>query len=298
MSATIDVCICTHQRASLADTLRSIATQRLSVETTVRIIIADNDETPSAREIVQRAQSELGLDCLYVHAPAHNISTARNACLDAATAPLIAFIDDDETATEYWLMKLLASRRLSGATITFGPVRAIYTTGPAWLRIADLHSIVPVIYEGGRIETGYSSNVLIDREALAEQLRICRFDPELGRSGGEDTSFFYCLHSLGARLGFCLDAFVNELVSPRRTHLSWLLKRSFRSGQTHGRILIGGGRNRLAMTVVAITKLVYCLVGTCVLVASPPGWRRYLVRSALHLGVVAKVIGMRDLRLY
>jgi hypothetical protein len=45
------------------------------------------------------AQSDLSLDCLYVHAPARNISIARNACLDAADAPLIAFIDDDETAT-------------------------------------------------------------------------------------------------------------------------------------------------------------------------------------------------------
>jgi succinoglycan biosynthesis protein ExoM len=91
------------------DTSRSIERQRLPSGMSVCVIVADNDETPSVREMVQRARSELGLGCLYVHAPARNIAIVRNACLDAANAPLIAFIDDDEIATECWLTKLVAS---------------------------------------------------------------------------------------------------------------------------------------------------------------------------------------------
>jgi succinoglycan biosynthesis protein ExoM len=298
MSVVVDVCVCTYRRASLVDTLRSIQRQRLPPGLTVRVIVADNDKTPSARDVVQRARSELGLDCLYVHAPARNIAIARNACLDAAEAPLIAFIDDDEIATECWLTKLVASQRLSGVTVTFGPVRAIYTVGPAWLQKADLHSTRPVIRENGRIATGYTSNVLINRKALREALRTCRFDPELGRSGGEDTSFFHGLYSLGARLGFCPDAFVNELVLPHRARLTWLLKRSFRSGQTHGRMLMGQGSRRPAVAAVATAKLGYSLIGAGLRAASPSAWRRYLVRGALHAGVVANSIGLRHLQLY
>jgi succinoglycan biosynthesis protein ExoM len=298
MSVVLDVCVCTYRRASLVDTLRSIQRQRLPPGMTVRVIVADNDETPSAREVVQRARSELGLDCLYVHAPARNIAIARNACLDAADAPLIAFIDDDEIATDCWLTKLVASQRLSGVTVTFGPVRAIYTAGPAWLQEADLHSTKPVVRKNGGIATGYTSNVLINREALKGALRTCRFDPELGRSGGEDTSFFHGLYNLGARLGFCSDAFVNELVLPHRARLSWLLKRSFRSGQTHGRILMGQGGRRPAVAAVAAAKLGYSLISAGLRAASPSAWRRYLVRGALHAGVVANSIGLRHLQLY
>jgi hypothetical protein len=64
MTIAIDVCVCTYRRASLADTLRSIKTQQLPAGSNVRVIVADNDETPSARDVVRRAQTDLSLDCL------------------------------------------------------------------------------------------------------------------------------------------------------------------------------------------------------------------------------------------
>ena len=298
MSVRVDVCVCTYRRASLMDTLGSIARLQLADGIDVRVIIADNDDSPSAQALVLNAQTELGLDCLYIHAPARNIAVARNACLDAADAPLVAFIDDDETATESWLANLLSSQKSSGATIVFGPIRAIYPPEPAWLRQADLHSIKPAIRKTGEIDTGYTSNVLIHRAALPEPSRVYRFDPHLGRSGGEDTAFFHHLYTSGAELAFCADALVNEIVTPGRANLVWLLKRSFRSGQTHAQLLITHGRGRMATTVTAIGKLGYCLASAGLRVASPSGWRRFLVRGALHAGVVANCTGLRDLQLY
>jgi succinoglycan biosynthesis protein ExoM len=58
------------------------------------------------------------------------------------------------------------------------------------------------------------------------------------------------------------------------------------------------GKRRSAMTAVAAAKLGYSLAGACLLAASSSAWRRYLVRGALHAGVVAKSIGLRDLQLY
>lgn len=298
MAVIVDVCVCTYRRPSLLGTLESIARQRLPEGIAVRVIVADNDDVPSARDLVQQARSAFGLDCVYLHAPARNIAVARNACLDAADAPLMAFIDDDETATETWLAQLVSFWRLFGDTIIFGPVEAVYPIGPAWLRKADLHSIMPVIRKGGQIATGYTSNVLIDRSALADALRACRFDPELGRSGGEDTVFFHALHNRGARLGYCVDALVNEVVTPHRARLGWLLKRSFRAGQTHCRVSLSAGGSRAAMTFVAAAKVAYCLIGAGAGAASPSGWRRALVRGALHAGVFAGSLGMSDLLLY
>jgi succinoglycan biosynthesis protein ExoM len=55
---------------------------------------------------------------------------------------------------------------------------------------------------------------------------------------------------------------------------------------------------RIGLIAVASAKLAYCLGCACVQVVVPSGWRRFLVRGALHAGVVAKIAGIRDLQLY
>jgi len=294
----VDVCICTFRRSSLRETLLSISAQRLPPGVTMRLIVADNDETPSAKALVDQVARETGLRIHYIHAPARNISTARNACLDAACAPVMAFIDDDEIASASWLSDLLDSQRRSGADITFGPVKAIYPQKPGWLAQADLHSIGPARRADGVLDTGYTSNVLLNRQTLGARLQACRFDRELGRSGGEDSLFFHALHLAGAKMNFCAEAVVMEPVPDHRARLGWLLSRSFRSGQSHGRMLLQNRDGRIGLIAVALVKLAYCLAAACGQAVVPSGWRRYLVRGALHAGVVAKIAGVRDLQLY
>lgn len=291
----VDVCVCTFQRPSLWDTLQSMASQVLPSQVVARVIIADNDTIPSAYPMVLRAGAELGLQCEYRHAPARNISIARNACLDAASAPIVAFLDDDEVADPNWLANLLAALQGGEGDVIFGPVQARYGTDlPAWVRRADLHSIRPVIRAGGRIETGYTSNVIMRRSVIGQH----RFDPALGRSGGEDTQFFAVLHAMGARLRFAPSAIVYEDVPATRARLRWLLTRAFRSGQVHGRIQAARTTRIVAPAALAAAKGLYCAVGAALRLASPTGWRRYLVRATLHAGVVARLLGARELQLY
>jgi succinoglycan biosynthesis protein ExoM len=294
----VDVCVCTYRRKSIADTICSLAAQRLPDGIRLRVVVADNDDTPSAEDIVRKQCTALGLDHHYVHAPARNISVARNAALDAATAPLVAFIDDDELATPGWIAGLLECHGTTAATIVFGPVQAIYGERPVWLREADLHSIRPAFRAGDTIDTGYTCNVLLDRAAMTPPMRDCRFDPALGRSGGEDTFVFYHLYSLGARCAFTEAALVHEPVPPDRGHLRWLLKRSFRSGQTHARVLLTTTAWRPRLIANAAAKCAYCLIGMTLQAGSPARWRRMAVRAALHAGVICRVAGLADLKIY
>ena len=294
----IDVCVCTYRRKSVVDTICSLAAQRLPGGTRLRVVVADNDDTPTAEDIVRKQCAALGLDHHYVHAPARNISVARNAALDAATAPLVAFIDDDEVATPGWLAGLLECHADTAATIVFGPVQAIYGEQPTWLRKADLHSIRPVFRSGGTIDTGYTCNVLLDRAAMTAQMRECRFDPALGRSGGEDTFFFHQLYSLGARCAFSEAAVVHETVPSHRGRLRWLLKRSFRSGQTHARVLLTAAVWRPRVIATAAAKFGYCLIGMTLQAFWPARWRRMAVRAALHAGVICRIAGLADLKIY
>jgi succinoglycan biosynthesis protein ExoM len=289
--AAVDVCVCTFRRASLALTLNSLAAQLGAP--CFRIIVADNDDGPSARSLVDEARARLGRDIRYMHAPARNISIARNACLEAAGAPLVAFIDDDEIAPPAWLAELV--RGVSGVDVVFGPVQAQYQSGaPAWAVRGDFHSFGPAVRANGQIDTGYSSNVLFRRDIVGS----LRFDPALGRAGGEDTVFFARLHAGGARLGFAPGATVFEPTPPQRIRLGWLVRRSFRSGQSHARVLRLSGQNALAIAAPAALKALFCGVAATAAVWSPVEFRRNLIRGALHVGVVAKAFGAADVEIY
>lgn len=289
----VDVCLCTFRRDSVAATLESLAKQVLPPDTAMRVIVADNDDTPSAREVV--AAAAVGLDLHYVHAPSRNISIARNACLDAAVAPLIAFLDDDEIAPPGWLAALIDGLATSAAPIVLGPVRAGYGPGlPGWVAAADLHSTVPAVRADGAIDTGYSCNVLF----RADILDNARFDVALGRTGGEDDVFFSRLYRMGHRIGFAPDAVLIEPVPPARATLRWLMRRRFRNGQTYAAIRLSANDRPAALAARAGAKAIVYAAAALAQFWSPNGWRRAVVSGALHVGAVSRVLGKRDLQLY
>jgi len=291
--AIVDVCIATFRRASLRETLASLSRQVGAPR--FRVIVADNDEKPSAQYMVNAALTGLNLDIAYVHAPARNISIARNACLDAARANFVAFLDDDETAPPSWLADMLAHLKSEQLDVVFGPVKAEYDAdAPAWAVRGDFHSFGPAVRANGEIDTGYSSNVLFRGATIG----ALRFDPALGRTGGEDTQFFAALHARGAKLGFCEKAAVHERTSQARANMVWLTRRSFRSGQTHARVQSERGQGALQIALPALAKAAYCLGAALLTVWSPVQVRANIIRGALHLGVIAKAFGVREPVLY
>src|SRR4051794_18458322 len=94
----VTICICTFRRPYLAQTLRSVLSQVPVAGSRFRIVVADNDETPSAKAMVDAVLGAGPLSYAYVHAPARNISIARNAALAAVGTRWAAFLDDDELA--------------------------------------------------------------------------------------------------------------------------------------------------------------------------------------------------------
>lgn len=295
----IDICVCTFRRSAVVDTIASIGALNRPDGLAVRLIVADNDETPSARERVTASAGAQGLDLVYVHAPASNISLARNACLDHSHADWVAFLDDDEIVTPDWLQAMIDCANRGDADVVLGPVRAIYpVSAPDWMRNGDFHATRPVWVEGV-IRTGYTCNALLHQTAapLAGQ----RFRLDLGRSGGEDTDFFDRAVRSGARIAFAEAAEITEIVTPARANFKWLMQRRFRSGQSHGSLLLGRDERlpaRLRDVVVASSKAIACLVGAAVNVLDPVGCRSWLLRAALHVGVVARLIGQREIVQY
>ncbi|MGK6311586.1 glycosyltransferase [Neorhizobium sp. DT-125] len=294
----IDIGICTYRRPELLATLESLFSLTVPSGAELRLIVADNDAVPSARDLVESLRERSPFEIRYVHCPKSNISIARNACLAECDADYLAFIDDDETAEPQWLSELLAQAQRTGADAVLGPVRAVYGTGSAaWMRKGDFHSTLPV-WVDGRIRTGYTCNVLLHMRSPAVAGR--RFALSLGQSGGEDTHFFTELTDAGGRIEFARDAVVEERVPEKRASFSWLAKRRFRSGQTHGRILASrnSGLSRVRQTGLAALKFTFCAAMSAATFFSPVARNRYALRAALHAGAVSGTLGMREIRQY
>ncbi|MFD2056185.1 glycosyltransferase [Mesorhizobium calcicola] len=295
---TIDIGVCTFRRPELADTLRSLDAMEMPAGFDISIIVADNDDTPTARDLVTALSRELTVPIRYQHCPARNISIARNACLDASAADFVAFIDDDETATPRWLAELVAMAQSSGAAAVLGPVRARYRPdAPDWMRRGDFHSTLPV-WVRGEINTGYTCNVLL--RMGSDSLRGRRFSLARGQTGGEDTEFFDQMHKAGGRIAFSPEAWVDEVVPRSRAAFDWLGRRRFRVGQTHGHLL---GRDARGIGLVkqvglASAKAIYCFASALPVVISPVRRNRSVLRGIMHVGVVSGLVGIREIRLY
>lgn len=299
---TILIGICTFRRASLDETLRSVAALPPLPGFATQVVVADNDDTPTARDAVARAAETLGLPIDYLHAPARNISIARNAILDHAAAlgsRYLAFIDDDETVDADWLPSLKARLDESGEGAVIGPVRAAYKPdAPEWMQRGAVHDTEPDVDAGGFAHTGYSCNLLVD---LSDpRLGGLRFELERGRSGGEDTAYFARYLASGGRIAYAPDAVVREIVPETRASRKWLLQRRYRMGQTHGGLTCEGASlpRRLREAGLAGLKLGYCLGAAAGSIRDPLPRNRALIRGALHAGAISGCLGSDVIQLY
>lgn len=244
----VTIAIASSGRPSLVRTLLSLDQVQRPRGTAIDIVVADDDPGGAAGRLV--AATQLSLPIRVVAVGSRNISTARNACLDAASGDLLAFVDDDEWVAEDWLVRLLAALDDFSADAVVGPVYPRYPGGtPAWVERAN-----PLYADWGRrgsaIATGRTSNVLL-RTELVRTHRL-RFDPALGRTGGEDTEFFGALAERGGRIVVTDDASVFEQAPPERLQPGYLKLRALRRGQSYARF-----RNRRAGSRPLVKALFY-----------------------------------------
>ncbi|WP_422050733.1 glycosyltransferase family 2 protein [Shimia sp.] len=281
----IDIGICTFRRDSLYDTLESLSRQNLEAHWRLRIIVSDNDEQPVKQSEIEAWAAELGVNLKYVHAPARNISIARNACLENAEADFLLFIDDDETAEPGWVMNLLETATREQAQIVFGPVYAVYPPdAPKWMRDNEIHSSVPSKLNG-KVETGFSGNVLLDlREP---KLRDARFRLDFGKTGGEDIDFFFRHYRAGLQMAISKDAIVYEPVAPARLSFKWLSLRSIATGTIYGFCARQDTRGKTASLMgKSIAKISYCSVRTLASISNRKKLTFWALRGCFHIGVL------------
>jgi succinoglycan biosynthesis protein ExoM len=198
------------------------------------VIVVDNDTERSAAPVAEEFRHH-GFELIYDAEPERNISLARNRALAHATAEFVATIDDDAVAAPDWLAALLDVARRYEADVVFGAVeRTLPPEAPGFFKNSGVFNL-PNPPTGTSEYLIYNTvNCLFRRDLVRD--RPGPFDPDFGRTGGEDTRLFYSLEHEGAKLVWCHEARVIETVLPERVNLRWVLQRAFREGATYYRV--------------------------------------------------------------
>ena len=250
-------------------------------QTTVSVLIVDNDPQAGARAVVEAARAALAGEqpqtaeppeqavlsepsgsadsdaaatsrLVYVHEPEPGIVAGRNRALSQAHgSDALIFIDDDE-------IPLTGLAQGAREHLARPGLRRRHRPHPADLRGRPLGvggRLRCFRLLGGRrraqVRSADTGNLLLDL-AVVEDLGL-RFDPRYGLTGGEDSLFTRQLTRAGGVIRFAAGAVVTKRVPAARARRTWVLERSLRSGSSWARVRIdtagpadGGASGRLA----------------------------------------------------
>lgn len=254
----VSICICTYKRPQLKDCLESIAAQELPSNYSLRFVVVDNCEQQTAEPTVNNFRKTHEFDVKYLSCPIKNLSRVRNEALSAADGQYVAMLDDDEVVSEHWLISLIGCSKVHDADIVIGPVYNQYSDScPVWLEKPDLMARADP-QTGKQMQTGHAGNALLRTSALSGIKDM--FDERLGRSGGEDTDFFYRLHLAGAKIIACREAPAREVIDPNRENMGYLVQENKRIGQVFCRVFwpkLSLPQRVLALAIVSMKLTVF-----------------------------------------
>lgn len=192
------------------------------------VVLVDNDPAGSALPKLRN----LAIDApriVVLHEPRAGVAHARNAGVRAARGELIAFLDDDEVASETWLNELVRVQAETKADAVFGPVRT--KIAEPVVAHEDFYTAFfardPGLPEGATSDVFGCGCSLIRREALLAE----PFSVERNEIGGEDDLLFERMRAAGRTFAWAPGASVWETPEPARVSLRYTMKRAFAYGQ-------------------------------------------------------------------
>ncbi|HKB92341.1 MAG TPA: glycosyltransferase family 2 protein [Opitutaceae bacterium] len=288
----IAVCICTYKRPDyLRRLLKEVASQETGGLFTYSIVIADNDESESARPVVSEFAASSAVQIKYCVEPVQNIALARNKAIANASGDFIAWIDDDEFPKQGWLLNAFNTCAQYEVDGVLGPVNRYFDDKPPdWIVKGNF-------YQRPTHKTGFvipwnaarTSNVLLRSKLFAgEELP---FRPEFRT--GEDQDFFWRMIEKGHAFVWCNEAVVFEVVPPFRWRRTVMLKRALLRGATavlHPTF----GAMGIAKSIVAVPLYTFAL--PFALIMGQHKFMSVLVSLFDHIGKLLGAVGINPVR--
>ncbi|HEX4109771.1 MAG TPA: glycosyltransferase family 2 protein [Solirubrobacteraceae bacterium] len=233
-SPTASIVIPTRGRPEyLRVTLKSIAPQ--ASEHGAEVLVVEDGQDTSTRAVAEHA----GVRYEALSTP-QGANAARNAGVQATSAPLIVLIDDDVTAAPGWLAAYLSAADAHPDRDVFGgPIRPLLE-GPA-PRSCGRHgppfTFLDAGEHDGEIPYAWSANMLIRRTAYE---RLGPFDPRL-KGSGEEEEWEERYRAAGGVVGYVAAAGVRHRRTGEDVRLRALARTAYGRGRASRRYQVSRG---------------------------------------------------------
>lgn len=289
----ISVCVCTYKRPhSLKRLLGKLSRQETKGQFTYSIVVADNDCSGSARNVVEEFAATSSFPVIYCVEPQQNIALARNKAIAHAEGKFIAFIDDDEFPAEEWLWKLFETCHTFGAAGVLGPVKPFFLCHPPdWVLKGKLFD--RPTYKTGHIihwRQSRTGNALLRKEIFDGLDEV--FRPQFGL-GGEDVDFFERMAKRGHKFVWSNEADIYEVIPQNRCTRRYLLRRALLRGKNsmkrEGNRVFSVGKSIVAIPVYALGLPLLFVLGH-------HHFMKYLIKCCDHAGKILEILGCNMIR--
>lgn len=297
-SLNISVCIITYRRPekleSLLISLKHLEFNKIE-EPSWKVIVIDNDEKGSARDVVMKFTKEFGRPITYEIEPQRGISAARNKAVEVAgNVEWIVFIDDDQFALPNWLEELILTQTRYNAKVVAGPVLPEYQEStPAWVKksgyfLRKRHPTGSVVPYAG------TGNLMIDRKIFEK----IRFETSLNLVGTADTLFSKRLKEINIDIIWSDEAISYETVPASRANLLYILRREYHKGNAFSLIEMMVRPSLPTVLTRVIKGLGNLMLGAFLfiplwLIEGRAGLAKALWRGARGLGTLTGTLGVR-----
>jgi glucosyl-dolichyl phosphate glucuronosyltransferase len=229
----ISVVLATYNRSrSLRTALQSFSELCLSEQSSVELLIVDNNSKDNTREVTHEFASQVDFPVRYVFERKQGRSAALNSGISQAGGEIIVFTDDDVVFHREWLSNLKRTFDSCDCAAVAGKVVPQWNhVKPDWL---DMEGQCAVVHfdlgdELREIQVPPLGANSAFRRSVFQKHGSFRLD--LGVNGSrhtvtcDDTEFGERLIQAGERIVYCPDAVVYHPVDPERTtkkyFLSW-----------------------------------------------------------------------------
>lgn len=239
LTAAVVICTSSRDRAPL---LRACVDSVLAGERVPDelLVIVDSDPTLAAELSQSLPPAARVLDC-----DGHGLSAARNVGVMAASADIVAFIDDDAAADPGWLRSLTeAFAADEGVLGAGGPVLPRWGAGRRWMP-DELLWVVGCTYNGHRRDPGPIRNPIGCNMAFrrSELVALGSFETSFGKRGNalatcDETELGLRVERVHGpdRIRYVPAAPVHHFVPAARVSWRLVIRRSLSEGLAKGRL--------------------------------------------------------------
>lgn len=148
--SAIDVVLATYNRAGqLPNAINSLVAARKPGKCEVRLFVVDNNSNDSTKQVINSLAAESELEIIYCFEKRQGRSHALNCGISKGVAPVVAFIDDDETVDSEWLCVIQTYFEKRQAAYIGGPVLPKFGAPcPSWVPNKGWGGVLGIIDNG------------------------------------------------------------------------------------------------------------------------------------------------------